>query len=159
MLANNIRRARYTLTFPPRARTGKSARAGSDEVVSARFFECSAGGTVLVGLAPRCDEFQELFGWEDSVVDVGTSVRKLGPFLRDLERQPKRMAHARRRNVLGSLRLHDWAYRWRMVLSVMGLQPLPALQDRIGKLERLAGLAERLPMTSRAPIFAAAGGR
>lgn len=131
LIANNIKRSKYFLAFSPASiRSFKKALINGEQVLPARLYEGTAGGTVLLGKAPQCTEFQDQFGWPDSLIETPDNVEELPEFLADLERQPERMDRARKTNAIQALKQHDWAYRWESVLDTVGLQPTPKLANR-----------------------------
>jgi hypothetical protein len=75
--------------------------------------------------------------------------------IRELDRDPERLARARAASVTTFLRRHDWAHRWREVLRLVGMDERPALAAR------LAGLEARYPLLGSIvlPRGAAPGGQ
>jgi hypothetical protein len=140
MLAHSARRSHCFVTYP--AKFGvDDERLGQSEV-GARYFEGAAAGAVLLGQAPSNPSFAADFPWPDAVValrDDGSDVREV---LDALWAAPERMAAASRRNAALALRRHDWGHRWQELLGLAQLTPLPALTDRLGRLEALAFGAE-----------------
>jgi hypothetical protein len=49
----------------------------------------------------------------------------------------------RKNNVIQSLLRHDWAYRWKAILDMVDLEPMPALNVRVKRLKRLAEEVEK----------------
>ena len=60
------------------------------------------------------------------------------PKILSADRQPERVARIRRDNAVNVLRRHDWVYRWRQVLDVVGLPASQGMTLREAHLERLA---------------------
>ena len=118
--------------------TGKDKVAAGEQAIPYRFFEGAAGGAAILGSRPKCPEFDELFDWQDAVIELPPGVDDVGEFIRQLERDPERLDRARRVNAVQSLRRHDWADRWSNVLTIMGLEPSPALHARKNLLDRFA---------------------
>nr|WP_294169692.1 hypothetical protein [uncultured Sphingomonas sp.] len=54
-----------------------------------------------------------------------------------------RLQTAGHRNVVESLKRHDWSHRWEQILSHAGLGGSAALHDRQGALRQLAELPYR----------------
>ena len=50
--------------------------------------------------------------------------------LEQFEQSPARLDRIRRANVTNCLRKHDWSHRWRRVLDLAGLAPMPAYHKR-----------------------------
>ena len=55
--------------------------------------------------------------------------------IRELDRDPDRLARARAAAVTTFLRRHDWAHRWREVLALVGMDEPPQLAERLDRLE------------------------
>jgi hypothetical protein len=138
-LASLIKRTRYFLTT--RAKFDVPRRTAAQHEVGFRYFEGTAGGTVLLGSAPRTPAFEALFGWTDAVLECGPE--DVGPVVEKLEADPERVEQIRRRNVVNSLRRHDCAYRWAEVLAAVGLGEPAALAERRRQLAELAIAIER----------------
>ena len=154
LLANNIKRSRYFIAFNPAAiDTFRAAViAGQQTVMPARLFEGTAGGAVLIGAAPQCPEFNELFSWPDAVIEISANPEDVGAILRDLDNQPERMGRLRRTNAIQALKKHDWVYRWEKILQTVGMEPLPQLQSRKCQLRNIARAAEEAPIPADSAI-------
>ena len=103
----------------------------------------------MLGSRPGCAEWDQCFGWEDSLVDFpfapeapGEAARLLGA----LDADPERLARIGRRNAVESLRRHDWGARWTAVLAQAGLPEPPRARERRLALEALAAAAEVAPL-------------
>jgi hypothetical protein len=58
--------------------------------------------------------------------------------IRELDEDPARLDRARAASATTFLRRHDWAHRWREVLTLVGLPEPPALSERLHRLEARA---------------------
>jgi len=143
LTANIIKRSRYFIAYAARYRSDR--RLAPDESVSPRFYEGCAGGAILLGIAPRCREFTESFDWPDALVEIPYECRDIGSRIEDLDRQKERLASARRANVTGCLRRHDWAFRWKEILDRVGLVPLEGWTARVEELRQVASEIEQWP--------------
>jgi hypothetical protein len=114
--------------------------AGRDEI-SARFYEGAAAGTVMIGEAPRTEEFKRQFDWPDAVIHVPFDSPDIGPILADLNRDPERLCAVRRNNVREAALRHDWLYRIRVVFDALGLAPTEEMRARGQLLDRYASQA------------------
>jgi hypothetical protein len=139
LLANMARRSRYFIVGP--AKLGVPEETRGQQELGYRFFEGSAAGAVLVGQSPDCDSFRALFDWPDAVINVRPDGADTTAVLAALEAEPERLRAISRRNALEVLRRHDWVYRWRDILAVAGLKPLPQADARIRRLRALAETA------------------
>jgi hypothetical protein len=114
--------------------------AGRDEI-SARFYEGAAAGTVMIGEAPRTEEFKQQFDWPDAVIHVPFDSPDIGRILAELNSDPERLREVRRNNVREAAKRHDWLYRIQMVFDTLGLAPTEKMQARAKRLEEIASQA------------------
>jgi hypothetical protein len=140
-LADLIRRSRYFLVNG--AKVNRSDETGAQSELGYRFFEGAAAGAVMIGTGVGGPTFHELFDWDEPVIAVDPSGGDIGDRMRELDEQPDRRTAIRRRNASGSLRAHDPAHRWRVVLQTLGLEEPPGVGDRI---RRLAERAEAIDL-------------
>ena len=89
---------------------------------------------------PRNRHFEEMFDWEDAVIDLAVRVRADRRDHQRAHAQPERQERIRRRNVSECLRRHDWAYRWEAILALAGLEPSPQLAERKQRLMAMSAL-------------------
>jgi hypothetical protein len=144
LLANQIKRSRYFLVASGKADRKEETR-GQIEV-PARFFEGAAAGTVMIGQAPDCDAFRQLFDWRDTVIEIDPNNSEVADVLADLAGQPERLCEISRRNSAEALLHHDWLYRWKQILAMAGLKPMPQLELREKRLKELADVARNYPL-------------
>ena len=111
--------------------------AGRDEI-SARFYEGAAAGTVMIGEAPRTEEFKRQFDWPDALIQVPFDSPDIGHILADLNGNPERLRAVRRNNVREAALRHDWLHRIRVVFDVLGLPPTEGMQVRAHRLDQIA---------------------
>jgi hypothetical protein len=114
--------------------------AGRDEI-SARFYEGAAAGTVMIGEAPRTDEFKHQFDWPDAVIDLPFDSPDVGRILAGLDGDPERLRAVRHRNVREAALRHDWLYRIQSVFDTLGLPPTEGMQVRARRLNQIAAQA------------------
>jgi len=145
LLANQIKRSRYFLVAPGKANRPEETR-GQIEV-PARFFEGAAAGTVMIGQVPDCDVFSQLFDWRDAVIAIDPNNSEVADILTELARHPERLCEISRRNAAEALLRHDWSYRWKQILTVAGLKPMPQLELREKRLKELANVARNYSLT------------
>jgi hypothetical protein len=113
----------------------------SQDEVSARFYEGAAAGTILVGEAPRTDEFKRQFDWDDAMFHLPFDSPDVGRILADLGRDKERMQTARRRNVREAASRHDWLNRLHVVFATLGLEPTEQMNARARQLDQIASAA------------------
>ena len=68
MLATLLKRSRYFIAN--RSRVNDPEFTADREEISSRFYEGAAGGTVMIGDAPRSDNFKKQFDWPDAVMHI-----------------------------------------------------------------------------------------
>lgn len=113
---------------------------GRDEM-SARFYEGAAAGAVMIGEAPRTEEFKRQFDWPDAVIHVPFDAPDIVGTIKELDSDPERMQAARRNNVRGAALRHDWLYRIQVVFDALGLEPTEGMSARAQQLEQIASQA------------------
>lgn len=138
LLANQIKHSRYFIAR--KAKFNRAFETAGQAEVGFRFFEGLAGGAVLLGDRFQGGDFDELLGWEDSVIQIGPGPTELLQTIAALDAQPARLQAIRRRNVRHMLRRHDWLYRWSAVLKSAGLERPPRMEGRQADLDALAAL-------------------
>jgi hypothetical protein len=139
LFADMAKRSRYFMVAA--ARTGAYETRGQVEI-GYRYYEGAAAGTVMVGEAPDCDAYRELFGWPEAVVQIQPDGSDTMTVLSDLGSDPERQAAISRRNTKGALLHHDWVYRWKEMFRVAGIKPSPHMAARERRLKDMADFAE-----------------
>ncbi|MBT9310883.1 glycosyltransferase [Leptothoe kymatousa] len=141
-LINLLQRSRYNIAA--HARFDALSETGGHQEIGYRYFEGVAAGTILVGMPPMGDVFPRYFDWEDAIVRVNLYEQNVLEVMEELNNQPEKVEAMRRRNVVNSLRKHDWVYRWREMLSTFDLEPSQAMLDRERQLQQLADSVDAL---------------
>ena len=136
LLANIAKRCRFFVVGP--AKLGVTEDMQGQAEVGYRFFEGCMAGSVMIGQAPECPSFRELFGWPDAVIPLQTDGSDVSDTLSRLQNQPDRLNEIGWRNAREALLRHDWVYRWRRILEIAGLTPTAAMEERERKLRALA---------------------
>jgi hypothetical protein len=113
------------------------------EEMSARFYEGAAAGTVMIGEAPRTEEFKRQFDWPDAVIHVPFDSPDIGRILADLDRDSERLRAIRRNNVREAALRHDWLHRIQVVFDVLGLAPTDGMRARAQRLDQIASRVDR----------------
>jgi spore maturation protein CgeB len=140
LLANLAKRSRYFMVAP--AKMNVENDTGGQVEVGYRYFEAAGAGAVMIGQAARCHAFSELFNWPDAVIEIKPDGSDVADVLGSLAAEPERLEEISRRNAAQTLLRHDWAYRWKMILNIAGLQPGAAMEGRERRLRELAGMAQ-----------------
>ncbi len=77
LLATLLKHSRYFIAN--RSYVDKPEFTAGREEISARFYEGAAAGTVMLGEAPRSDEFKRQFDWPDAVIHAAIRFSRYWP--------------------------------------------------------------------------------
>jgi hypothetical protein len=141
LVASMARRSRYFIVNAPKI--NKQWESNGQNEISYRFIEGAAAGTVMIGDPGIEPERLEATLGPDAMLHMPYDTPDVERLLKDWDSQPQRLAQIRRNGVIQSLLHHDWAYRWQEILNAVGLEPRPALAERIQRLQTLAHHVER----------------
>jgi len=139
LLANLLQRSRFFIANRALVTEDEVTR-GHDEI-SGRFYEGAAAGAVMLGEAPRTDEFRKQFDWPDAVIPLPFDSPDVGRVLLELGSDPQRLARISRDNVRNAALRHDWVHRLRTVFETVGVRPTEAMSERESRLEAIAAEA------------------
>jgi hypothetical protein len=139
LYASIAKRSRFFLVAPSKADQPEETKGQSE--VAFRYYEGSMAGTVMIGQAPDCPPFHEMFDWPDAVIRMKRDGSDVDEVLSDLIADPTRVDRIGRRNAQEALLRHDWIHRWKRILEIGGLQPGPGIEDREKTLKDLASLS------------------
>jgi Glycosyl transferases group 1 len=142
LYANMAKRSRYFMVGAPKM-DAPDERQGQVEV-GYRYYEGSAAGTVMIGEAPDCEAYRELFGWPEAVIPVQPDGSDIIAVLSGLGSDPERTAAIGRRNARKALLQHDWVYRWNEMFRVAGIRPSPNMAARERRLKEMADFAHQV---------------
>jgi hypothetical protein len=141
-LATLLKHSRYYIAN--RGYVNRPEFTGRREVISARFYEGAAAGTVMIGEAPRTEEFKQQFDWPDAVIHLPFNSPDIGRILVDLNGDPERLRAVRRNNVRETALRHDWLHRIQVVFDTLGLAPTEKMLARAQRLEQIAAQTESI---------------
>ena len=144
LFANIAKRSRYFVVAA--AKMNAAEETGGQVETGYRYFEGAAAGTVMIGQAPDCEAYRELFGWPEVVIKIQPDGSDVMAVLSDLDSDPERTATIRRRNTRQALLHHDWVYRWKEMFRVAGIRPSPRMAIRERRLRDAAELAVDTPL-------------
>lgn len=136
MLATLLKQSCYFIANRSRVDSPEFT-AGRDEI-SARFYEGAAAGTVMIGEAPRTEEFKRQFDWPDAVIHLPFDSPDINRILADLDGDPERLQAVRRNNVRQAAIRHDWLHRIQVVFDTLGLAPTEKMRARADRLDQMA---------------------
>jgi hypothetical protein len=139
MLATLLRHSRYFIAHRSYVNRPEFT-AGRDEI-SSRFYEGAAAGTVMIGEAPRTEEFKRQFNWADAVIHVPFDSADISRILAELSSDSERLHAVRRNNVREAALRHDWLYRIQMVFDTLGLVSTEEMRTRAQRLKQIASQA------------------
>jgi len=136
MLATILKHSRYFIAN--RSYVNRPEFTQGREEISGRFYEGAAAGTVMIGEAPRTEEFERQFDWPDAVVHVPFNSPDIGRILADLNQDSERLRTVRRNNAREAALRHDWLHRIQVVFDTLGLAPTDGMRARAQRLDRIA---------------------
>jgi hypothetical protein len=136
LFANVAKRSRYFMVAAAKMNAFYDTH-GQIEIGD-RYFEGTAAGTVMIGDAPDCEAFRQLFGWKEAVIRIQPDGSDILAVLGDLGSDPKRVAAIGRRNATEALLHHDWIYRWKEMFRVAGIKPSSRMEAREQRLKDMA---------------------
>jgi Glycosyl transferases group 1 len=139
MLATLLKHSRYYIAN--RSYVNKPEFTTGGDEISARFYEGAAAGTVMIGEAPRCEEFKQQFDWPDAVTHLPFDSPDIDRVLAELNSDPERLRAVRRNNVREAARRHDWLHRIRVMFDTLGLATTEKMQARAQLLDEIASQA------------------
>lgn len=139
MLATILKNSRYFIAN--RSYVNNPDWTADRDEISARFYEGAASGTVMIGEAPRIEEFKRQFDWEDAMFRLPFDSPDAARILAELDSDPARMQAARRRNVREAALRHDWLHRMEVVFETLGLAPTEKMVTRKQLLNQIAAAA------------------
>lgn len=139
LFSNVTKRSRYFMVAPGKVDASDETR-GQVEI-GHRYYEAAAAGAVMIGQAPKCDAFDEMFPWPDAVIPVEPDGSNVIEVIARLDSSPERPLAISQRNAGEALLRHDWLYRWKQIFQTAGIEPLPAMAEREQRLKELATAA------------------
>lgn len=137
-LAATLQRSRYSVVYRNNDEPIRLPRTAGEESLTNRYFEVAASGAVMLGTAARTPDFDACFDWPDAIVPIAAPAPDVAEVIAALDADPARLERAGRAGITHSLRRHDWAHRWREILTTVGVEPRPGLAARLAALEARA---------------------
>jgi hypothetical protein len=136
MLSTLLKNSRYFIAN--RAYVDRPEFIAGREEISPRFYEGAASGTVMLGEAPRVDEFRKEFDWPDAVIHLPFDSPNIGRIIAELDEDEGRLLAARRNGIREAALRHDWLHRIQVVFDVFGLSHTEQMHARAAALARIA---------------------
>jgi hypothetical protein len=140
MLATTLQRSSYYIAN--RSYVNKPEFTAIRDEISARFYEGAAAGAVMIGEAPRTEEFTSQFDWPDALIHVPFDCSDISSFLTELTRDRDRLRAVRRNNVRETALRHDWLHRIQVIFDTLKLAPTQKMRARAQQLDRIASQIE-----------------
>jgi hypothetical protein len=141
LLCNLLKKSRCFVACP--GKFDDPAEIGKEEIIGARYFEGAAAGTLLIGRAPRNPLFTQLFPSPNAVCELPPDATDIADRILGFIKHSINDAAVQKSNLVRSLLHHDWVYRWQTVLTLAGLEDLPAVIERKRRLEDLSALVQK----------------
>jgi len=142
MLAATLKRSCYYIAN--RSYINRPEFTAVHDEISARFYEGAAAGTVMIGEAPRTEEFTRQFDWPDAVIHMPFDSPDIGGFLKELNGDRERLRSVRLNNIREAALRHDWLHRMQVVFDCLGLAHTEKMRARSQRLDRIASQAETI---------------
>ncbi|GAB1542604.1 glycosyltransferase [Scytonema sp. NUACC21] len=136
LYTNFVKRSRYMIVN--KAKFDLTDQSNAQEEIGPRFFEAAAGGTIMLGVSPKCEDFTKNLGWSNPVIEIPFDCPNIADIIYDLDMQPGLQEKIRVDNMINSLLRHDWVYRWEKILATTGLESTPQMRNRKAHLKNLA---------------------
>ncbi|GAA6619893.1 glycosyltransferase [Scytonema sp. NUACC26] len=140
LYTNFVKRSRYMIAN--KAKFDLTGKTNPQEEVGPRFFEGAAGGTIMLGVPPKCKDFTKYFDWQEPAFEIPFDCSNIAGILAELDAQPQYQERMRKNNVINSLLKHDWVYRWEKILATLGLENTPQIRKRKAHLQNLVDIVE-----------------
>lgn len=141
MLATILKHSGYY--FANRSYINRPNMTAGHEEISSRFYEGAAAGTVMIGEAPRAQEFERQFDWPDAVIHVPFDSPDIGRILADLNADPERLRAVRCNGVREAALRHDWLRRIQVVFDLLDLTHTEGMRARAQLLSEIASRFDR----------------
>lgn len=136
LYASLLKRSRYFIVNP--GLIDRPDIRGSQIEIGYRYFDAAAAGSIMLGERPKNAEFERLFDWPDSMVDLPYDSTNIDEIVSSLDREPEKQRNMRQCNARQALLRHDWVYRWESILKAANIAPLPKIKARKDRLLSLA---------------------
>jgi hypothetical protein len=136
LYTNFLKRSHYMIVN--KAKFDLTGNSNPQEEVGPRFYEGAAGGTIMLGVPPKCTAFTQNFNWSNAVIEIPFDCSNIANVISELNQQIDICEKNRKDNIINSLLRHDWVYRWEKILETIGLEMTPQIQARKATLQKLA---------------------
>jgi hypothetical protein len=139
LLSNLCKRSRYFTVLP-----GKFDEMGNSEqdIIGSRFVEGAASGAIMIGRRPETEDFSAFFPWPNAVIDLFEKNMTIEDVIANVDNNRSLQCQIRTSGIVHSLRRHDWVHRWRDILEIAGVEPMPGLLERERQVNKRADLVE-----------------
>lgn len=100
-----------------------------------RWLESIAAGNVIVGKRPKCKSMSKLFFWENATIEIGDA-GTIVDIVNELLADKTKIAKIKATNKYYAVKLHDWRYRIKTILSIMNIATPLQLSEGLKSLEK-----------------------
>ena len=138
LLARRIRRTRLFAVQP--AKFNEPELSTHQHEIGFRYFEGAAAGAALIGRKVSCDSFEQLFPWQDAVIELSEDPESAVEQVEQLLAAPARAGVSRMDGVRHCLNHHDWLHRMEAIFDRLDLGSARRLPGMEGRRNRLAAL-------------------
>ena len=105
-----------------------------ESILTRRWFEIIASGCTSIGKRPSSEMSNQLFGWEDAMIELPDDPSEGIEFIKDLLADSQRLDRSHKRNYLNSLEKNDWRIRISEILETLDLPLTYQLRNEIDML-------------------------
>ncbi len=137
--ANLAKRSKYFTVAPGKMDAPEETQ--GQVTIGFRYYEGAAAGTVMIGQPPNCQEFRDMFAWQDVVIQVQPDGSDIQEVLASLNSEPERVSEIMRRNAAGALYSTIGFTGGSRCSSVAGIEPSLRMAERERRLKELADQA------------------
>ena len=141
LFSNILKRSKYFIVNMAKAYLQSETR-GQIEI-GLRYYEGAGAGTIMIGEAVPSEDYKKDFDWDDAVIPIPNGQGEINKLIKYLDKDPARLERIRKTSIVQSLLRHDWVYRWKDILKLLGMEERPQLLARENKLKELARIVER----------------
>lgn len=117
-LAENINKTRFFVTAPQNK--NNSAKTGNISEVTARFFECMACKSLIVGFKPQ-DSFDDLFPYENAMIEINENGSNFEEKINFYLNNEEKYSEIVERNYSYVMNHHTWTNRLDEIMRICNL--------------------------------------
>jgi len=100
-----------------------------------RWYESMAAGTVVLGSRPKCRSAMDILNWPNSTIDMPDSESDIRDLIESILTDNQMQMQIRNDSRKAALTDHDWRYRLKEILEVLGIAFPQRLSEQLSRLE------------------------